>query len=93
MREPETPPKTSPEVPPVYTAISSTPNSFTRPIFYKKSKSKPVASSTPDYKEPSTPLMKPPTPRKRNFSCNISPVPALSKSSQEKLGSNDSPKG
>ncbi|XP_033222902.1 uncharacterized protein LOC117176741 isoform X3 [Belonocnema kinseyi] len=93
VAEPETPPKKSPEGPPVYSALSSTPNSFTRPTFYKKSKSKPVASSTPDSKEPCTPFMKPPSPRKRNFSWNISPVPTHSKANQEKLGSKDSPKG
>ena len=89
MAESGTPPKASPDV---FTVTSSTPNTSIKSFIFKKSKSKPVASSTPDPKEPKSPMAKPPSPRKRNFPCNISPVPALTTSGQDKSDSKDSPK-
>lgn len=69
---------------------TSTPNSSISSIF-KKSKSKPVASSTPDSKEQKNSL-KPKSPHSRKLSCNISPVSPFLRPNHEKLVSKDSPK-
>ncbi|XP_051162987.1 repetitive organellar protein-like isoform X2 [Leptopilina boulardi] len=85
----ETSIRTSPEKSTLHVP-TSTPNSSLSSLF-KKSKSKPVASSTPDSKEQKNTIIKPKSPRRSKLSCNISPVSPFVKSNLEKLASKESP--
>ncbi|XP_043476520.1 kinesin-like protein KIN-7I isoform X2 [Leptopilina heterotoma] len=90
LSELETSTRTSPEKSSSLHVPTSTPNSSISSLF-KKSKSKPVASSTPDSKEQKNSL-KPKSPQGRKLSCNISPVSPFLRPNHEKLVSKDSPK-
>lgn len=83
--------KASPRKDSTLHVTTSTPNSSISSLF-KKSKSKPMASSTPDNKEQKITTVKPKSPRSRKLSCNISPVSPLVRSNLEKLASKESPK-